>query len=545
MSSNNFIKNIIKQDNLEKVVVRFPPEPNGFLHIGHAKSIFLNFGLANEFGGYCNLRFDDTNPSNENMNFVESIKSDILWLGCHWREPIRFASDYFEKMFEYALSFIENDLAYVCDLSTAELKEYRGDFQNPGIDSPYRNRSVAENLEMFYAMRDGGFSDGSKTLRLKISMQHHSLIMRDPVIYRVKHTHHIRTGDKWCIYPMYDYAHCICDALEKITHSCCTLEFEEHRILYDWIINHLYNVQLISHKPQQIEFSRLVLENTVTSKRRLNALVQAKLVSGWNDPRLSTISGMRRRGYPSVALKNFIDNCGVAKSSAVIDAKMLQHEVRKYLQHNVPKLLAVLNPVEVVFTNFDSNKVRSKQVSFHTDVDKYGMREIALTDRIYIENTDFLIEPSPKWHRLTHKGEVRLRYSYIIKCDNYEEVDGKLIRLYCSIDYDTFGIKPADRKVKGVIHWVNTNNCIKVHINVYHALLNSNDNSKVDIGTLFNQGSLEELSAYVEPALLDLAEKEAKFQFERVGYFVADQYNFSKDNLVFNKIIDLKDYFSR
>ena len=421
-NNSNFIKNIIINDlkthKHDKIITRFPPEPNGFLHIGHAKSICLNFGLAEEFLGVCNLRFDDTNPEKETEEYVNSIIESIQWLGFMWHENIKYASDYFDTLYNFAEYFIQQNLAYVCELTPDEIRQMRGDLTKSGSNSPYRNRSVDENLSLFRQMKNGDFADGSKTLRLKIDMSSPNLNLRDPVIYRIKRSHHIRTHDKWCIYPMYDYTHCISDALENITHSCCTLEFEDHRPLYDWVLDKLFAAKLISSHPRQIEFSRLELDYTVTSKRKLNQLVSNNIVDGWDDPRMPTIMGMRRRGFTADGLKLFALRCGISKSPNIVDIKLLESSIREDLEHKALRVMAVFKPLKIIITNYDENKIIARDILLHPEHSSYGSRSIKLSKEIYIEQTDFLVLPIKNWQRLAPNTEVRLRHSYIIKCNH-------------------------------------------------------------------------------------------------------------------------------
>ncbi len=547
-ATTNFIKNIIENDLQTKrhttIITRFPPEPNGYLHIGHAKSICLNFGLANTFNGTCNLRFDDTNPEKETEEYIQSIMNDVSWLGFKWHGEVKYASDYFDKLYECAEYLISQSRAYVCDLSFDEMKLTRGTLVNVGTNSPYRNRNADENLLLFRKMRDGEFEDGTKTLRLKIDMSSPNINMRDPIIYRIKKIHHIRTADKWCIYPMYDFTHCISDALENITHSCCTLEFADHRLLYDWIIHHLVNDGIISHTPRQIEFSRLELQYTVTSKRKLNELVVNNLVSGWDDPRMPTISGMRRRGYPKDGIHLFINRCGVSKSPNIMDLAVLESSVREVLEGNAKRLMAVLNPLKITLTNFDET-IGSKKSPFHSKHENMGERMVELTREIYIEQDDFMETPIAKWQRLSLGGEVRLRHSYIIKCDEIIKDDnGNIIQLNCSIDKNTLGRNPEDRKVKGVIHWVSVTKSIPCIVRLYDRLFTKAepDHHTSDFKQLINPNSLDEVNAYIEPAVNTLHPEEV-VQFERLGYFVADRYDFNLTNktYIFNKTVGLRD----
>ncbi len=548
--ANNFIRNIITEDlktgKHTNIITRFPPEPNGYLHVGHAKSICLNFGLAQEFKGKCNLRFDDTNPEKESEEYVKSIEETIKWLGFNWDGEVKHASDYFDKLYEFAVYFIKQDLAYVCDLSAFEMREYRGNLTEAGKNSPYRTRSIEENLTLFQAMKNGEFADGSKTLRLKIDMSSPNINLRDPVIYRIKRASHIRTGDKWCIYPMYDYTHSISDALENITHSCCTLEFEDHRPLYDWVISHLVTAGLLNSHPRQIEFSRLALQYTVTSKRKLNELVQLGLVSGWDDPRMPTLVGMRRKGYIASGIRLFATRCGVSKSPNIVDVPFLESAIREELESKAPRIMAVFDPLKVVLTNFDQGAT-SRNASFHPQCDELGERLVELSQEIYIDQSDFLIDAIPGWQRLVLGGEVRLRHSYVIKCHEViKNRAGEILELRCSIDLNTLGKNPEGRKVKGVIHWVSIPHAVKANVRLYEQLFTEvqpdNAEDGRDFKEFINPNSLKEVSAFIEPAI-KTAKPEQVFQFERVGYFVADMKDFNATNnqFVFNKTVSLKD----
>ena len=544
-SSSNFIKNIIinnlKEKKYTSIVTRFPPEPNGYLHIGHAKSICLNFGSAIEFNGVCNLRLDDTNPEKESEEYVNKIIEDIQWLGFSWKGEVKYASDYFDKLYEFAVFFIKQGLAYVCDLTLEQVKEYRGDFNNSGKNSPYRNRSVEENLTLFEEMRKGTYQDGSKTLRLKIDMASSNINLRDPAIYRIKKVEHIRTKNKWCIYPLYDYTHCISDALEGITHSFCSLEFENHRPLYDYILSHLLTFDLINCHPQQIEFSRLELLQTITSKRKLNQLVLANVVDGWDDPRMSTISGMRRRGYTSEGIKLFISRCGISKSPNIIDFTYLESAIREDLENKAIRVMAVLSPLKVTITNF-TEQISERVVSFHPNNEQFGTRIVKLTQEIYIETDDFMENASVNWHRLYIGGEVRLRYSYIIKCDQVvRDSLGRIIELKCSVDYDTLGKNPEDRKVKGVIHWVSANNSQPAEFRLYDRLMNKEEeNNNGNLLDTINPNSLIIKNGYIESCVLKF-NASINYQLERVGYFIQDCKLSSSNNLVFNHTVSLKD----
>jgi glutaminyl-tRNA synthetase len=546
-TASNFIKNIIENDlstgKHQTVITRFPPEPNGYLHVGHAKAICINFGLANEFGGLCNLRFDDTNPEKESDEYVRSIKENIEWLGFKWSGDAKYASDYFDKLYECAVFFIKEGLAYVCDLTPEEMRAYRGSFTEPGKNSPYRERTIEENLDLFNRMKNAEFADGSKTLRLKIDMASPNINLRDPVIYRIKRAHHIRTGDTWCIYPMYDYAHSVSDAIEGITHSCCSLEFEDHRPLYDFVVEHLQKGGLVKCHPRQIEFSRLELQYTITSKRNLNRLVQDNLVSGWDDPRMPTISGMRRRGYKPDGIKLFAVRVGVSKSPNIVDMAFLESAIRDDLEAKAPRVIAVIKPLKVVLTNFDDS-TSSRVASFHPEQPELGERLVELTKEIYIEQDDFMTTPIAKWQRLAPGAEVRLRHSYVIKCDEVIHDDsGNVVELHCSLDKNTLGKNPEGRKVKGVIHWVSTTKAIASEVRLYDRLFSVNNPMGVENFEEFIM-PLEKVTAYIEPAILN-AKAEESFQFERLGYFVADRYDFNSNKLVFNKTVGLRDTWNK
>ena len=552
-SSTNFIKNIIEEDlkagKHTSIVTRFPPEPNGYLHIGHAKSICLNFGLAQEFKGKCNLRFDDTNPEKESEEYAKSIEDNVRFLGFNWDGEVKHASDYFDKLYEFAVYFIEQGLAYVCDLTPEQMREYRGNLITPGHNSPYRTRSVAENLDLFTRMKAGEFADGSRVLRLKIDMASPNMNLRDPAIYRIKRAHHIRTGDTWCIYPIYDYTHCISDALENITHSCCTLEFEDHRPLYDWVVEHLFKAGLLPCHPRQIEFSRLELQYTVTSKRKLNELVTDGLVSGWDDPRMPTISGMRRRGYTADGIKLFARRCGISKSPNIVDMDLLEASVRDDLENIAPRVMAVLKPIKVILTNYVEGESGSREASFHPQKPELGVRICELTKEIYIESDDFMENPLPGFQRLTVGGEVRLRHSYVMKCEEViKNANDDIKELYCSIDHATLGKNPEGRKVKGVIHWVSSTKAVPVEVRLYNRLFTEAEPDRVtdhDFKEFIASNSLEVITGYVEPVPLILSAKlEDHFQFERLGYFVVDK-DSTSGKLIFNKTVGLKDTWKK
>ena len=550
-ADNHFIRTIIEDDlkngKYQSIITRFPPEPNGYLHIGHAKSICLNFGLAHIYGGRCNLRFDDTNPEKESDEYVRSIKEDVAWLGFQWHEE-HFASDYFDMLYQFAEELINAGKAYVDELTADEMRDYRGTLTQAGKESPYRNRSVAENLDLFRRMKSGEFEDGSKTLRLKIDMASGNLNMRDPVIYRIRRVHHHRTGDKWCIYPMYDYTHALSDAIEHITHSICTLEFEAHRPLYDWVVE---NVAAPS-RPHQYEFSRLELLYSITSKRKLNQLVTQKIVSGWDDPRMPTISGMRRRGYTPAGLRLFAKRVGVSKSENVVDMEVLEGAIREDLQASAPRLMAVLKPLAVEITNYQDGEIQGKSAPYHPENAAFGERELKLSPTIYIEQDDFAEIPPKGFKRLTVGGEVRLRHSYIIKCNEVvKDENGNIIKLLCTVDFDTLGKNPEDRKVKGVIHWL-PENAPTATIRLYDRLfteerpdaVRGEDGEYRDFIEFLNPNSIEEITAFVEPIARTLP-PESHWQFERLGYFVTDRYDHSANNPTFNRTVTLRDTWQK
>ena len=659
-ADNHFIRTIIEEDlksgKHEAIQTRFPPEPNGYLHIGHAKSICLNFGLAYIYDGLCNLRFDDTNPEKENDEYVNAIKEDVEWLGFHWAGEPRFASNYFDQLYDYAVGLIKDGKAYVDDLTPEEMREYRGTLTEAGKNSPYRDRSVKENLDLFTRMKNGEFPDGSKTLRLKIDMASGNINMRDPVIYRIRRAHHHNTGDKWCIYPMYDYTHCISDAIEGITHSLCTLEFEAHRPLYDWVVDNIivtndktrfainmlscilsnlqskyiqldlgnninkhieiYNeisnmrrvisfqlenlnlesklnvnilqklfdislrsyeegsldeectriAELISdysnlikeimsllspfpNRPRQYEFSRLELLYSITSKRKLNQLVSDGHVSGWDDPRMPTISGMRRRGYTPEGLRLFAKRAGISKSENIVDMSVLEGAIREELENSAPRLMAVLSPLKVILTNFEAGKTQSRRAAFHPNHEEMGEREIPVSQTIYIEADDFAENPPKGFKRLTPGGEVRLRHGYVIKCDEVvKDAAGNVVELKCSIDHDTLGKNPEGRKVKGVIHWVSAEHAAEIKVRLYDRLftverpdaVRGEDGEYLPFTDFLNPESIKEITAYAEPAAKNLP-AESRWQFERLGYFVTDRKDHRPEQPVFNRTVTLKD----
>jgi len=549
---SNFIRHIIDADidagkNKGKVATRFPPEPNGYLHIGHAKSICLNFGVARDYQGTCNLRFDDTNPHKENVEFVDAIKKDVSWLGFDWDDRLYYASDYFERLYDYAIQLIETGKAYVCDLNAEQVREYRGTLTQPGKASPFRERSIEENLDLFKRMRAGEFADGEKVLRAKIDMASPNINLRDPTIYRIRHgvIHH-QTGDAWCIYPMYDFTHCLSDSIEAITHSLCTLEFEDHRPLYDWYLD---NLDVECH-PQQIEFSRLNLEYTITSKRKLTELVEQGHVEGWSDPRMPTIAGLRRRGYTAASLRTFCDRIGVTKVDNLIEMGVLESCIRDDLNENAPRRMAVLNPLKIVLTNYPEDKVEELHSANHPQNEAMGKRVIPFSREIYIDANDFEEVPPPKFKRLIAGGEVRLRNAYVIRCDEViKDAKGKVIELHCTIDEATLGAKPEGRKVKGVIHWVSVEHAVPAEIRQYELLFNhpTPDQAGEDKHYLeyINPASLLTLTqCYVEASLNDAIAGEG-FQFEREGYYCLDESHVAGQMLVFNQTVSLRDTWGK
>jgi glutaminyl-tRNA synthetase len=550
---NNFIQEIIDKDRQTdkyngRVHTRFPPEPNGYLHIGHAKSICLNFGLAYRNGGLCNLRFDDTNPNKEDTEYIESIIRDVKWLGFDWGDRLYYASDYFEELYNFAVQLIKAGKAYVCDLSPEQIREYRGTLTEPGKDSPYRNRSVEENLDLFARMRAGEFPDGSRVLRAKIDMQSPNLNMRDPVLYRILKAKHHRTGDKWCIYPMYDFAHPLCDALEGITHSICTLEFEDHRPLYDWVLE---NVDLES-RPQQIEFARLNISNTVMSKRKLRVLVEEGYVSGWDDPRMPTIAGLRRRGYTPESIRNFCERIGVAKTNSVVDIRFLEHCVREDLNFRAPRVMAVLRPLRVVIENYPEGKIEELEAENNPEDPKAGTRKITFSRELYIEQDDFRENPPKNYFRLAPGREVRLKNAYIIKCVDVvkDKKSGEVVELRCIYDPETRSGKAAgNRKVKGTLHWVSAAHALKAEVCLYDYLLKDEDDAEAegensDFKARLNPNSLERLtSCMVEPSLKN-AKPGDHYQFLRLGYFCVDPDSYS-NKLVFNRTVSLRDTWAK
>ena len=563
----DFIRNQVIDDlatgKHEKVITRFPPEPNGYLHIGHAKSICLNFGVADEAGGDCNLRFDDTNPEKESQEYIDAIKRDVEWLGFKWTGDVRYASDYFDVLHDYAVELIKRGNAYVDSQSADEMRANRGSLSEPGKNSPFRDRSVEENLSLFAKMRAGEFDEGSCILRAKIDMASGNINLRDPAIYRIRKITHHQTGDKWCIYPMYDYTHPISDALEFITHSLCTLEFEDHRPFYDWLLDELADVlpqpgsvvdvwkkagadagagHRLPH-PQQIEFARLNINYTVTSKRKLKQLVDEQLVHGWDDPRMPTIAGMRRRGYASESLREFCKRIGVTKSDGVVDVGMLEFCVREHLENTAPRAMAVLRPLKVVLTNYPEGQAEEIRAARHPNLPEMGERVIPFTREFFIDRADFEEVPPKGFKRLIPGGEVRLRNAYIVKCDEVVKNDaGDVVELRCSCDMNTLGKNPEDRKVKGVIHWVSADKGIPAEVRLYERLFTdaAPDRGDVDFKTLINPQALEVVQAIIEPSLAN-AQPEERFQFEREGYFCADLRDSQPGKPVFNRTVGLRD----
>ncbi|MEA3306724.1 MAG: glutamine--tRNA ligase/YqeY domain fusion protein [Elusimicrobiota bacterium] len=546
----NFIREIIDADlaegkNESKVHTRFPPEPNGYLHIGHAKSIILNWGIASGYKGKFNLRFDDTNPSKEEEEYVNSIMEDVKWLGADFQDRLLYASDYFERMYELAIDLIKKGKAYVCELSPEEVRENRGMPGKAGADSPFRNRSVEENLDLFERMKKGEFPDGSKTLRAKIDMAHNNLNMRDPIMYRIVSASHHRQGDKWKVYPTYDWAHGLEDSIEGITHSICTLEFEDHRPLYDW-----YLKELGVYHPRQIEFARLNLGNTVMSKRKLLELVQENLVDGWDDPRMPTVSGLRRRGYTSESIQAFCETIGVSKFNGIIDIWVLENAIRNELNMSAPRAMGVLRPLKIVITNYPDGKTEDLDAVNNPNDESAGKRKVPFSRELYIESADFMEEPVKKFHRLTPGKEVRLRYAYIIKCEKViKDEGGNIIEVHCTYDPETRGGNTPDgRKIKGTIHWVSVKHAYQTEVRLYDALFTNREPEKVKEGGDFkenlNKDSKEVLKAYLEPSLKDAAGG-ARYQFERTGYFIADTKDSKPGRPVFNRTATLRDSWAK
>jgi len=548
--SLNFIEEIVEEDiregkNDSRVHTRFPPEPNGYLHIGHAKSICLNFGLASKYNGLTNLRFDDTNPVKEEMEYVDSIMEDVRWLGFDWEERLFYASDYFEQLYEYAVILIKKGKAYVCDMPAEEISTSRGTPTRPGKESPFRNRSVEENLDLFSRMRAGEFPDGSRVLRAKIDMASPNMHMRDPVLYRILHAHHHRTGDAWCIYPMYDFAHGESDSIERITHSICTLEFEVHRPLYDWLIH-----EIGIYAPRQIEFARLNLSYTVMSKRKLLELVKENYVHGWDDPRMPTISGLRRRGYTPESIRNFAEIIGVAKRDNMIDVSLLEFCIREDLNKRANRVMGVLNPVKVIIDNYPVGQVEEMEADVNPENPEAGKRKVPFSKELFIEREDFMEDPPNKFFRLAPGREVRLRAAYIIKCERVEKdpVTNEITVIHCTYDINTKSGKPdSNRKVKGTLHWVSASHAVEVDIRLYDRLFVVPDPDNAEEGKDFkdylNPNSLTEVKGFLEPSIND-AKAGEKFQFERLGYFVMDKDSSTK-SLVFNRVVPLRDSWAR
>ncbi|MDO6705033.1 glutamine--tRNA ligase [Photobacterium sp. 1_MG-2023] len=542
---SNFIRQIIDADLASgqhtSVHTRFPPEPNGYLHIGHAKSICLNFGIAQDYQGQCNLRFDDTNPEKEDIEYVESIKNDVNWLGFEWSGEICYSSNYFDQLYAYAIELINKGLAYVDELTPEEMRAYRGTLTEPGKPSPYRDRSVEENLAQFEKMKNGEVEEGKMSLRAKIDMASPFMVMRDPVLYRVRFATHHQTGDKWCIYPMYDFTHCISDALENITHSLCTLEFQDNRRLYDWVLDNIS----IESRPRQYEFSRLNLEYTVMSKRKLNQLVTEKLVSGWDDPRMPTISGLRRRGFTPGSIREFCKRIGVTKQDNTIEMSSLESCIRDDLNEHAPRAMAVLDPVKIVIENFGETEILT--IGNHPNKPQMGEREVAFTRELYIEREDFREEANKKYKRLVLGKEVRLRGAYVIQAERVEkDAEGNITTIFCTYDPETLGKNPADgRKVKGVIHWVSAEQALPAEIRLYDRLFTvPNPGAADDFAATINPESLVVMQGFVEPSLANAVPEKA-FQFERMGYFCADNKEFAADRLVFNRTVGLRDSWAK
>ena len=545
INSSNFIKNIIKEDlekgNVKEVITRFPPEPNGYLHIGHAKSICLNFQVADDFNGKTNLRFDDTNPTKEDTEYVDSIKEDVKWLGFDW-DNLFYASNYFDTMYEKALLLINKGKAYVCDLTPEEMKEYRGSLTQPGKESPYRNRTIEENLQLFEEMKNGKYKDGEKVLRAKIDMASPNINLRDPIIYRIAHITHHNTGDKWCIYPMYDFAHPIEDAIEGITHSICTLEFEDHRPLYDWVINECE----MENIPHQYEFARLNITNTVMSKRKLKALVDNNIVDGWDDPRMPTISGLRRKGYTPESIRNFCSAIGVAKNPSTVDEQMLEYFIREDLDPKVPRAMAVLDPLKLIITNYPEGQSELLPIENNPKDETAGVRQVAFSRELYIEREDFMEEPPKKYFRLFPGNEVRLKGAYFVKCTDFiKDENGNITEVHCTYDPETkSGSGFTGRKVKGTIHWVDANSAIPATFKLFEPLILDNipENKDKDFLDQINPNSLTTLKGFIEPSAKN-AKGNDKYQLFRHGYFNVDYKDTTDNNLVFNRIASLKSSF--
>jgi glutaminyl-tRNA synthetase len=545
---DNFITKIIDDDNDSgkwgnRVHTRFPPEPNGYLHIGHAKSICLNFGLAKKYKGKCNLRFDDTNPLKEDSEYVNSIIEDVKWLGFQWEKEPLYASDYFEKMYNYALILIEQGNAFVCDLSFEEVKDQRGTLTKPGSESPFRERSIKENIELFQKMKEGEFKDGEKTLRAKIDMRHSNLNMRDPVMYRILHSSHHRTGNNWSIYPMYDWAHGLEDSIENITHSVCTLEFEDHRPLYDWYLD-----RLSVYHPRQIEFARLNLNFTIMSKRKLKRLVDEGHVDGWSDPRMPTVSGLRRRGYTPESIKNFSDEIGVTKRDAIVDVAKLENALREDLNKKAPRVMGVLDPIKIIITNYPNDKVEYLDAKNNPEDESAGKRKIAFSKEIFIDRNDFMEDPPKKFFRLSVGKEVRLKFAYYITCnDLLKDSDGNIVELHCTYDPETKGGMSQDgRKVRGTLHWVSASKFIEADIRLYDRLfMDENPEVGGEFVKNLNAESLKTIKNAKLEMSLDSADSNCIYQFERTGYFILDSKDSKKENLIFNRAVSLRDSWAR
>jgi len=550
-ASRDFIRTIIDEDlkkgNHTSIMTRFPPEPNGYLHIGHAKSICLNFGIANEFSGLCNMRFDDTNPTKEEVEYVESILEDVRWVGFDWGDRLYYASDYFEQLYDWAVELIQKGKAYVCSLSAVEIREYRGTLTEPGKNSPNRNRSVEENLDLFARMKAGEFKEGEHILRAKIDMASPNINLRDPVIYRIRHESHHRTGDKWCIYPMYDFTHGLSDSIEGITHSICTMEYEDHRPLYDWFLD---EIDTPCH-PRQIEFARLNLNYTVMSKRKLLTLITNGHVSGWDDPRMPTISGMRRRGYTPEAIRNFCDRIGVAKRESIVDLALLEYWVREDLNKTAPRVMGVLKPLKLVIDNYPEDRVEELNCPYHPEDESIGSRKVPFSKVLYIEEDDFMEDPPKKFFRLAPGREVRLRYAYYVTCERVvkDEETGEILEVHCTYDPETKGGWSKDgRKVKGTLHWVSAAHALSIEVRLYDRLFtveNPAGEKDSDFSSFINPNSLEILKdCLVEPSLMG-ASPGSHYQFERIGYFCVDSKDATKDNPVFNRTATLRDSWAK
>ncbi len=542
-ATGNFIHSYIQEDlkgELNKIHTRFPPEPNGYLHIGHAKSICLNFGLANLYGGKCNLRFDDTNPAKEDVEYVDSIREDVKWLGFDWEDRLYYASSYFDQYYQVALKLIREGKAFVCDLPAEEMRQYRGTLSTPGKESPYRNRSVDENLELFERMKKGEFPDGSRTLRAKIDMASPNINMRDPVIYRIAHATHHTTGDAWCIYPMYDFAHPLEDAIEGITHSICTMEFEDHRPLYDWVVR---EAGYLVNPPRQIEFARLGMTNTVMSKRKLRALVEDGLVDGWDDPRMPTISGLRRRGYTPEAIRDFCERIGVSKANSVVDSGLLDYCIRDDLKAKAKVVMAVLDPLKLVITNYPEGQVEMMELENNPENPELGTRRVPFTRELYIEREDFMEEPVKKFFRLAPGKEVRLKGAYFVTCTDFvKDEDGNVVEVHCTYDPETrSGSGFEGRKVKGTLHWVSATENVQATARLYdYMMLDNPDDANGEM--IMNPNSLEVKECFIEPTVKEAAKGE-RFQFMRNGYYIVDTKDTTEEKLVFNRIVPLKSSF--